>query len=240
MKSENDQDLNIFKMDENSPWIKAKILVVDDEKELREMIEDALTSNNFSVSSAENGIEAIKMNQQEDFDIILMDINMPEMGGIEAVEKIKSSKPKAFIVMMTGAGDDEIRSSLEKGGYACLRKPVTMKKLLKSLEWYGMAAKQIKRKYEISEELQNQPKIKKISRKMRKGFKSWFSSHNMFVRSSAWILMAIVLGIFIQIMAESIGSSMSQAVTKTFSSYENVAKRVLGYLERDERRELRR
>jgi CheY-like chemotaxis protein len=227
-------------MDENSPWVKGKILVVDDEKELREMIEDVLTFNNFIASSAESGIEAIKMNQKEDFDIILMDINMPGVEGIEAVEKIKSFNPTAFIIMMAADSDEEIKNSLAKGEYACIRKPVTMKKLLKSLVWYGAGAEQIKRKYSISEDFRKPPIIKNFSRKIRKGFKSWLSSHHWSVKSSALVLAAILLGILVQIAVISIKTSMSQSVNKTFYSYGNISKKVLKYLNRNERKELRK
>ena len=175
MKSGSDNN-SFSKMDRVHSWKKGKILVVDDDDELREMIKMALIANNFSVSTAQNGLEAVKMIQKEDFNIILMDINMPEMGGIEAVEKIKSFNPKAFIIMMTAATDEEIRSSLDKGGYACLRKPFTIEKLMKSLDWYGMAEEQIRQEYAESEELQNQSNVEKTFGKIQKLITSWFSS----------------------------------------------------------------
>ena len=176
MESGNDNDDGFSKTERDRSWKKGKILVVDDDDELREMIKMALIANNFSVCSAQNGLEALKIIQKEDFNIILMDINMPEMGGIEAVEKIKSFNPKSFIIMMTGATDEEIRSSLDKGGYACLRKPFTIDKLMRSLDWYGLAEEQMRQEYAESEELQNETYVKKTLGKLGKLFTSWFSS----------------------------------------------------------------
>lgn len=227
--------------DEEGYWKKGKILIVDDNEELRLNLKEALNSKNYSASVAKNGIEAVKIiRNDEDFDIILMDIHMPEMDGIEAVKKIKSMSPKTFIIMMTGEADDEeIKNSLEEGGYACMRKPFTIKKLIKSIEWYSEAGKDMKRRYELHEKFQKLPKIKKISINLRRYLESKFSLHRMNIITLILGFISVVIGILMLLFVEYTGHSVSNFANQGISKYENYMGRLLGYLERDEKRELR-
>lgn len=237
--TDSEKDSTFSNLDKESYWSKGKILIVDDNEEFRLNLKEALISNNYYVNTAENGIEALKIIQDEIFDIILMDIHMPQMGGIEAVKKIKSLSPKAFVLMMTGeADDDEINSSIEEGGYVCIRKPFTIKKLIKSLEWYAEAGRDIKRQYDLYEKHENLPAIKKMSINLHRYIKASISSNRMNIITIFLSLASIVLGFLIFFLIQSTGDSISNSAKQSMSKYESSIERIIGYLKRDERREL--
>jgi len=90
-----------------------RILVVDDEKEIRELLFKALTRlSHFRVELAEDGEEALKKIGQENFDLVLTDLKMPKMDGLQLATEISKSKPGTLTVLMTGHGT--IDSALER------------------------------------------------------------------------------------------------------------------------------
>jgi signal transduction histidine kinase len=113
-----------------------KILVVDDEKDIRELLSIALMRvAGFSVESAENGEEALQKMDRERFDLVLADLKMPKMDGLQLLSEIVSSKPEILTVLMTGYGS--INSALEaiRGGASdYLMKPVDMTELVVRLQ----------------------------------------------------------------------------------------------------------
>ncbi len=112
------------------------ILVVDDRGEDRETLRDILVDRNYRAFVAKNGYEAIDIVRKSDFDIILLDIRMPGMDGMEVLEVVKEIKPNIGVVMMTGYSSEGLAGkSLEKGAYTCLYKPfLDMEKLLRVIE----------------------------------------------------------------------------------------------------------
>lgn len=112
------------------------ILVVDDRIEDRETLRDILTDRNYRAFVAKDGYEAIDIVRRSDFDVILLDIRMPGMDGMEVLEVVKEVKPDIGVVMMTGYSSEGLAGkSLKKGAYTCLYKPfLDMEKLLKVIE----------------------------------------------------------------------------------------------------------
>lgn len=90
----------------------AKILVVDDEKSIRLLYEQELLDEGYQVSVAENGKECLDILEQEDFDVVIMDIKMPQMDGIEALGKIVSKYRDLPVVLNTAYSSyqDDFRS----------------------------------------------------------------------------------------------------------------------------------
>src|SRR5947199_8223737 len=80
------------------------ILVADDERSIRLMLETGLTLNGFRVTSARNGREALETAQSRKFDAVLSDIYMPDLGGLELVDALRSVDPNLHIVVMTAQG----------------------------------------------------------------------------------------------------------------------------------------
>ena len=112
-----------------------KILVVDDEEDVRETIRLQLESENFNVIEAENGEEAIKVLRTGDnlmnCGVILCDIRMPKINGIEYVDYLKKEAPGIPIVVITGYPDTEMAVGLmNKGVNDYLVKPVESEKLI--------------------------------------------------------------------------------------------------------------
>lgn len=82
-----------------------RVLVVDDEKLIRDVIKEYLILEDFEVSEAENGLEAVDKIRQENFDIVIMDIMMPKMDGYTACREIKKIKDIPFI-MLSARGEE--------------------------------------------------------------------------------------------------------------------------------------
>lgn len=83
-----------------------KILVVDDEKNLREALQEFLVSEGHEVLVADSGIAGLEKFKSENFDIVFMDIKMPGVDGIETFHQMKKLKPQAKVVVMTGMNDE--------------------------------------------------------------------------------------------------------------------------------------
>ncbi|SDQ53436.1 response regulator transcription factor [Virgibacillus salinus] len=86
----------------------AKVLVVDDEERIRRLIKMYLEKEDFIVEEAENGTEALELALQNDYDVILLDIMMPELDGIEVTQQIREKKATP-IIMLTAKGEEANR-----------------------------------------------------------------------------------------------------------------------------------
>jgi two-component system response regulator (stage 0 sporulation protein F) len=106
-----------------------KVLVVDDEAPIRDLFDDLLKKENCIVKSASSGEESLTMINEEDFDIVLLDIKLPGMSGLDALKQIKAVKPGLIVIMITGFGYDEslIKKSQELGcsGYIGKNLPIS-------------------------------------------------------------------------------------------------------------------
>jgi len=106
-----------------------KVLVVDDEAPVRDLFNDLLKKENCTVKCVSTGEEALDIINNEDFDIVLLDIKLPGISGLEALKKIKDIKPNLIVVMITGFGYDEdlISKSKEYGcsGYIGKNMPIS-------------------------------------------------------------------------------------------------------------------
>jgi two-component system, cell cycle sensor histidine kinase and response regulator CckA len=112
-----------------------RILIVDDEERMRESLKFLVEHQGYSAKTSENGLEAIALLAGEKFDLCLLDICMPEMGGFELMEKILQQQPDALLVMMTGQATIEAAvSALKKGAYDFLRKPFDDTDLMKTVK----------------------------------------------------------------------------------------------------------
>lgn len=111
---------------------KIKILVVDDEESARVALSKILTHDGFDVSSAGNGLEALEFLHNIEVDLIITDINMPEMNGLTFLRELNRSHPKSNVVMLTAYG--EVESYLEAmnlGAFEYINKPIKYEDLKK-------------------------------------------------------------------------------------------------------------
>ena len=102
---------------------KARLLVVDDEAGARESLE-AILEDDYQVVCVEDGQKALAVIQKEEFDLVLLDMSMPKMSGIEALEKIKSHDKSLDVIIVSGIDRAlEATSAIQKGAYDYLTKP---------------------------------------------------------------------------------------------------------------------
>jgi two-component system, OmpR family, alkaline phosphatase synthesis response regulator PhoP len=113
--------------------MKAKILLVDDEPDIREFLQYNLEKEGFDVCVAENGKQAVKMAVEEKPDLVLLDVMMPEMDGIEACEEIRKIQglQDVIIAFLTARGEDYSQiAGFEAGGDDYISKPIKPKVLI--------------------------------------------------------------------------------------------------------------
>lgn len=112
-----------------------KILIVDDAEFMRLSIKTMLTRNEFEVvGEAENGIKAIEMYQVLKPDIVTMDITMPQMEGIEALEQIIKIDPNANVIMVSALGQEtKVKQAILLGAKGFIVKPFKEDYLVKAL-----------------------------------------------------------------------------------------------------------
>lgn len=107
-----------------------KVLVVDDEKLIRDVIKEYLFLENYIVGEAENGVEAIEKVKNEDFDIIIMDIMMPKMDGYSACREIKKIKDIPFILLSARGEEYDKLIGFDLGIDDYVTKPFSPKELV--------------------------------------------------------------------------------------------------------------
>ena len=109
----------------------ARILVVDDEKSIRYVLKDILEHEGYEVVEVENGADALKRIEDEVFDVVLCDIKMPKMDGIEVLEKANEIAPDVPFIMVSAHGNIEIAvEATKKGAFDFLVKPPDLNRLL--------------------------------------------------------------------------------------------------------------
>ena len=110
------------------------VLVVDDEPSLRKTLRTSLAASGFAVAEARTGEEALGVVQQQPFDLVLLDINMPGAGGIDACRKIRSFAPQVGIIMVTvrDSENDKVHA-LEAGADDYVTKPFRLRELVARL-----------------------------------------------------------------------------------------------------------
>jgi two-component system, NtrC family, response regulator HydG len=102
-----------------------KVLVVEDDQELRRTIAEALEINRFDVRQATDGLEAIEKLQQERADLVMLDVNMPRLNGMEALKKIKEIDPSIIVIIMTAYSTiEDAVQAIKEGAYNYLAKPI--------------------------------------------------------------------------------------------------------------------
>lgn len=115
--------------------MKGKILIVDDEKASRKSLRDILRLEGYTVTDKENGEEALKALEENDFDLMLLDLKMPGMSGLEVLEKAVDVAPNTKIIMLTAHGSLESAiEALRQGAHDYLLKPAQPKEILASVE----------------------------------------------------------------------------------------------------------
>ncbi len=109
----------------------SRILIIDDEKSIRNSLKEILEYEKYKVDEAPDGIEGIKMAEKEKYDIIFCDIKMPKMDGIEVLENLQAKVPESPVVMISGHGNiDTAVEAIKKGAFDFIAKPLDLNRIL--------------------------------------------------------------------------------------------------------------
>ncbi len=109
-------------------------LIVDDEASFRRVLRTSLTQSGFAINEAQSGEEAVAILSKDAFDLVLLDINMPGIGGVEACRVIRAHSAKIGIVMVTVQdGESEMVRALEAGADDYITKPIRFRELVARL-----------------------------------------------------------------------------------------------------------
>jgi DNA-binding NtrC family response regulator len=108
-----------------------RVLVVDDDKVLQDSVRQALEFHHFFVDVADNGKEALNQVVKNDYDLVVMDVNMPEMDGIQALTEIKKYDPSIIVLILTAYSNvSDAVKVVKEGAYNYLEKPITSDNLV--------------------------------------------------------------------------------------------------------------
>ena len=109
----------------------AKVLIVDDESSIRRTLRDILEFEKYEVDEAQDGMECLVKVQKAKYDVIILDIKMPKMDGMEAIERIQILSPDTPVVMISGhANIDTAVETVKKGAFDFISKPPDLNRLL--------------------------------------------------------------------------------------------------------------
>ena len=111
------------------------VLIADDDPELRGMIGEYLQSNGYEVLEAENGLETVLHVEHSRPNIVILDLMMPRLGGLDALKRIRPFDPEIAVVVITGTSDPELKQqALALGAAAVLTKPLELADLLSAVD----------------------------------------------------------------------------------------------------------
>jgi len=109
---------------------KMRILVIEDDEEMRSLLEDFIEGEGYGVESVEDGSEGFRKLAKENFDLIVTDIRMPGLNGLDILPGLKQIQPSIPIIVITAFGSEEVqRRALERGADAYLEKPLQLDQL---------------------------------------------------------------------------------------------------------------
>ncbi|HAZ00564.1 MAG: Fis family transcriptional regulator [Bacteroidetes bacterium GWF2_42_66] len=152
----------------------SRILVIDDERSIRNTLKDILEYEKYQVDLAEDGLKGLEMIGAVDYDIILCDIKMPGMDGLEVLQKIQETKSDIPVVMISGHGNiDTAVESIKHGAYDFIQKPLDLNRLLitirNAMEKSDLITetkvlkKKVSKKFEIIGESESIRKVKEMA-----------------------------------------------------------------------------
>ena len=108
-----------------------KILIIDDERSIRNSLKEILADEGYEVDVAENGAQGCEMADKEKYNVIFCDIKMPEMDGMEVLDRLSQMGVESAVVMISGHGDiDTAVESIKKGAFDFIQKPLDLNRIL--------------------------------------------------------------------------------------------------------------
>lgn len=119
----------------NSSKTRKRIILVDDDKHAIETLSKLLSEDGYEVDVCFNGKEAMEKMKRSRYDVIVTDLRMPEMGGLELLKNIKKINPELPVIIITAFGEvDSYLDAFVKGAYEYINKPIKYEELVRLLE----------------------------------------------------------------------------------------------------------
>ena len=119
----------------NRDLLRKKVLVADDNIEFLSILATVLGDQGYEVTMARNGSQAYEKILHHEYDLVILDVKMPKMGGVEAVKAIRERNPHVYIIMFSGeATQSEIADALVYGADRFLTKPLGIKRLIEEIK----------------------------------------------------------------------------------------------------------
>lgn len=121
-------------MEKEDQSMQPRVLVVDDEEKVRKYLSSLLRNRGYRVDAAPDGVSALEMVNQTDFDVVLLDVLMPGPDGLAVLQEIKRQKPRTEVIMLTGnASVDTGVEGIRLGAFDYLLKPLDLNTLTECL-----------------------------------------------------------------------------------------------------------
>ena len=107
-----------------------RIMIIEDDEAMRSLLEDFFEEEGFETDSASNGADALRILSKDPLDLIVTDIRMPGLTGLDILPRLRRLKPETPIIVMTAFGSEDVRRrSLERGATTYLEKPIHLSQL---------------------------------------------------------------------------------------------------------------
>lgn len=108
-----------------------RVLFVDDEEELVSAVVERLEIRDIATCGATSGVEALQKLDEKEFDVVVLDVRMPGLGGLETLRRIRHVYPSVAVMLLSGHGSTEdVQEGLRIGAFAYLQKPVDIEHLV--------------------------------------------------------------------------------------------------------------
>jgi DNA-binding response OmpR family regulator len=112
------------------PSPNARVLIIEDDEEMRSLLKDFFVKEGFETDSVSNGYDAFGIITKKPFDLVVTDIRMPGLTGLDILPRIKKIQPEVAIIVITAFGTEEVRrKAFERGAKAYLEKPIHFQEL---------------------------------------------------------------------------------------------------------------
>lgn len=107
-----------------------RVMVIEDDQEMRLLLEDFIQEEGYEVRSTDNGSEAFRILAKDEFDLIITDVRMPGLSGLDILPGIRKLQPHSAIIVITAFGSEEVYTrAIERGADGYLEKPISLEKL---------------------------------------------------------------------------------------------------------------
>jgi len=224
---------------------RATVLVADDDDDVREFLRTALASAGHFVEEARSGEEAIEKALACGVDLVLMDLNMPGMGGRDAVKVLRRDLRDCFVICITGEGSArDIAAALGAGATACFRKPFDLDALMAEVRRLDLISAHRRRRNRWEALRRRAARAGSIAGRLRAWIRCCQRRHRLRLR---WLVAGAVAVVVAAAAAVPVlsawtmrGARAAASAAESVSDTMDALRRVEGYLERDEARELRR